>query len=108
MTSMASARLVMAMSADEAPAVGRAPVSVRTSKARRGSDGVTRGGAEKGRGVAGRAAAMELCLAGNGGSGRVRMRGSQAKPRERQRGRVEKWRCSGIHHRGRRGHEACV
>jgi hypothetical protein len=108
MTSVASARPVMAMSTDEAPAAGRALASVRAGKARRGSDGVTRGGAEKGHGVAGWVVAMELCLTGNGSSGHVHARGSQAKPRERRRGRVEKWRCSGIHHQGRGGREACV
>jgi hypothetical protein len=43
---------------------------------------------------------------GNGDRGRVRARGSQAKPRTRQRGRAEKWRCSGIYHRGRWGRGA--
>jgi hypothetical protein len=38
---------------------------------------------------------MSSARGGNGDSGRVRARRSQAKPRKRQRERAEKWRCSG-------------
>jgi hypothetical protein len=45
------------------------------------------------RGIA--VAARSSAGSGNGDNGRVHARGSQAKPRKRQRGRAEKWRCSG-------------
>jgi hypothetical protein len=61
-------------------------------------DEAVHGGAEEGHRVPGQVAAMDLCSAGNGDSGRVRARRSQAKPREMAEGASEEvdmlWYCS--------------